>query len=200
VCEIRDRCPIWGRWWPSLAPDPGDPGVRLPGDRPETANPTVGTAGLGVPVSPPEVWHEVSWYDEVSWHDKEPRLAAGRVRGSPPLARLGLLISFVWSASHPIMPCRVIFVFREKKVLILLRRPVGMIQTPPLSHPPGGLLDENPRALRRRGGLDSPGNTKVILLKKRIPVTHPFGLPTAVRAPIHDIVADLRKLFINNDL
>lgn len=36
-------------------------------------------------------------------------------------------------------------VFREKRILILLRRSVGMIRTPPLSHPPIGLLDENPR-------------------------------------------------------
>lgn len=74
---------------------------------------------------------------------KEPRLAAGRVRGSPPLTRLGLF--------DPEMSGRPVggralreFVFRENWILDSLRRPVGMIQTPPLSHPPGGLLDENP--------------------------------------------------------
>lgn len=75
------------------------------------------------------------------------------------------------------------FVFREKRVLVLLRCPVGMIQTPPLSHPPDGLLDEIPSALRRRNGLNSPENTKFISESKRIPVSHPFPLPTAGTVP-----------------
>ena len=66
------------------------------------------------------------------------------------------------------------FVFREKRILVLLRCPVGMIQTPPLSHPPDGLLDEIPCAFRHRNGLNSPENTKFNSESKRIPVSHPF--------------------------
>ena len=77
--------------------------------------------------------------------------------------------------------------FREKRILALLRRPVGMIQTPPLSHPPNGLLDEIPGASRRRNGLNSPENTKFNSESKRIPVSHPFTFPTAGAVPRDNI-------------
>ena len=68
-------------------------------------------------------------------------------------------------------------VFREKRVLVLLRCPFGMIQTPPLSHPPDGLLDEIPAASRHWNGLNSPENKNFSTESKRIPVRHPFTFP-----------------------
>lgn len=99
---------------------------------------------------------------------KEPPPCGGRVRGSPPLTRRGLLKLAMSSTCVPRIrvpgeedPCS-------------LRRPVGMLQTPPLSHPPGGLLDESPASRRER--IQFSREHEILLRPKRIPVAHPFGM------------------------